>query len=47
MFFILGERERDGEREEEKRGLILSNFFFQVWCDQEEETRGRKKKRKD
>ena len=26
VFFILGERERDGEREEEKRGLILSIF---------------------
>ena len=26
MFFILGERKRDGEREEEKRGLILSIF---------------------
>ena len=41
MFFILGEK----EREEEKRGLILS--IFQVSRDQEEETRGRKKKRKD
>ena len=45
MFFILGERDRDGEREEEKRGLISP--FSHVWCDQEEETRGRKKKRKD
>ena len=45
MFFILGERKRDGEREYEKRGLILS--IFQVWCDQEEETRGMKKKIKD
>ena len=46
MFFIFGERERDGEKEKEKRGLILSIFFsrFGVIKKKKQEEGRRKQK---